>query len=454
MRALSLVGVFLFCLMRSAFGDDLLIPSLTLDDYVKVAVQKGVQGQKDAIDLEIAGYTREIAFRQTDSPNFSVGHTHTRKGVNTNGFDSISDSKQSNLTMNEVLPTGTQIQAVTTYDDTNKPDLSASITQPIYIFVWNSVLRTRRRADLSFANAKDNFDSLILTLRANARSAYYDVMLGEESIKVEERKVASSRKLLDITQALVQAGKTAPVERMRAKIREQEDERQLENAQTTYDKAIMSAKNFAFLPLDEPIHFVTTLQFKHFDVSLHRLQEYALLHNPNLKTLHRAQDLAHLDTQTAMETTRPQFNVKTDYNADPYTVSHGWSLQGNASWLFFDSFVTRDAVRTARLQETVANLNLLDAERTVRLNVRNGYLDIKNAEKQIDTFQASREQAIHNVEVIRLRFQNGLDRLIDVFNAEDDMRNLDNEYLNLLVSYNRSKDNLSQQVGVDVETLK
>ena len=88
------------------------------------------------------------------------------------------------------------------------------------------------------------------------------------------------------------------------------------------------------------------------------------------------------------------------------------------------------------------------------MDVQNAYLDIKKAEKQILDFQSSREQARHNVDVVRLRFQNGLERLIDVFDAENDMRNLDNEYLNLLVRYNESKDTLSQLIGGDVESIR
>ena len=124
------------------------------------------------------------------------------------------------------------------------------------------------------------------------------------------------------------------------------------------------------------------------------------------------------------------------------------------NWLFFDSFVTRDAARNARIAQWVADLNLQDAERTTRVNVESDYLDVKRAEKQIQDFQFSREQALKNVDILRLRFQNGLATLLDVLDAEDQMRNLENEYLNLLVQFNTSKDKLSEQLGADVETLQ
>jgi outer membrane protein len=135
-------------------------------------------------------------------------------------------------------------------------------------------------------------------------------------------------------------------------------------------------------------------------------------------------------------------------------VSRGWTWTSTANWLFFDSFVTREKARSARIAEWVADLNLRDAERTNRVNVQNNYLDIKRTEKQIQDFKFSREQAQKNVEILRVRFQNGLTTLLDVLDAENQMRDLDNEYLNLLVQFNQSKDRLSQQVGADVETLQ
>jgi outer membrane protein len=449
-----LVAPLLPC--RSARADDLLITSVTLDEYAAKAIKEGTQGQLTAMSLESAGYTRAIAFRQTDSPNATAAYTQSRGETNVSGTKTLTETKSSSLTLNQPTPLGTNIQTVGTYGDSNKPGLTASVTQPLYLFTWNAAARTRRQAELNFGNARDVYDAGVLLIRAQARSLYYSVMQGDESIRVEERKVASSSKLQDITQALVQAGKKAPVELMRARIVTQTDERQLENAVVAHDKAIAIAKNFIFFPLDQPLHFTSHLEFRPFRPTLDRLLEYALEHQPQLKTLRRDRELALLSLQQTKEATRPSLSLNSSYgyNALDTEVTHSWTLGGAASWLFFDSFVTDDNVRIAKIAQFVADLNLEDAERTLRVNVRNTYLDVKNAEKQIMDFQSSREQARHNVEVVRLRFQNGLERLIDVFDAETDMRNLDNEYLGLLVSYNQAKDNLSQLIGGEVEEVR
>ena len=52
--------------------------ALTLDSYVKRAVDQGIQAKLNDYALQTAGYTRQIAFRQTDSPTLTLNHTNTR----------------------------------------------------------------------------------------------------------------------------------------------------------------------------------------------------------------------------------------------------------------------------------------------------------------------------------------------------------------------------------------
>ena len=441
------------------------VVTLSIDEFTARGIEKGIQGRQNALNFESAGYSREIVFRQTDSPTLAANASVERAETKANGAIATTDSHTEGITLNELMPTGTQITANGQLagsevrglgSESTSKSVSANLTQPIYLFVKNSVRRTRLQADLAFANARDGFDSTVLSLRTQSRSFYYQVMLGDELIKVEQRKLASSQKLLEITQAMVQGGKTAPVETMRAKIRLQDDERQLQNAIVNRATSVLSAKNFLYLPLDVDVHFSSQLEFRPLNTGLERLVQYAMVHNPLLRSLRRNQQLAQLDLETVRERTRPTLELETGYAGTDSLGgwSRAWTLGGSANWLFFDSFVTRDNVSKARIDIIIAELNTAEAERTTQLNINNAYLNLKNAERQIQEFSRSIEQARHNVEVVRLRFKNGLERLIDVFDAENDMRNLDNEYLGLLVNFNQQKDILSQLVGKNVENIR
>src|SRR5258708_37807196 len=115
--------------------------------------------------------------------------------------------------------------------------------------------------------------------------------------------------------------------------------------------------------MNEPLHFVSPLECRPFRPSLDRLVDYALEHQPQLKSLRRAQELSLLSLQQTQETTRPAFSLNSTYGYNELSnaVTHSWSLGGGATWLFFDSFVTANNVRTARINQFVADLNLAEA---------------------------------------------------------------------------------------------
>ena len=186
---------------------------LSLDDYVRNAVDVGIQGKENALALESAGYTREIAFRQTEAPTASVGYTRGRTEALTNSaISTLTESKNTTLTVNETTPLGTTLAATGGYGDTYGTSggvplvasgqlANASITgsQPLYVFVKNPTARLRRRADCLRSPTPKNTRSAstVLSIRTQARAFYYAVMQGEEGIDVAQRKGAdSSRKLL------------------------------------------------------------------------------------------------------------------------------------------------------------------------------------------------------------------------------------------------------------------
>jgi outer membrane protein TolC len=439
--------------------------ALTLEEYTRRAIKEGVSGRQTDWVLEQAGYARDVVMRQTAYPTLSAQYDHIRSEAQDNvlGTDILTDTNRTTLNLAEQTPLGTQINASSQYGSSTepsqvgRPNFAASLTQPLYVFVKNDVARRRLLSDLDFATAKNTYQSTLLNLRTLAHSDYYAVVLGEESVKVEERQLASLQKLVDVTKALVDAGKAAPVELMRAKIRLQVEQSQLDNVTAQRDQAILNAKNFAFMPLDAPVNFITQLEFAPFQIPLDRLIDYALLHQPALESRRHSMESKKLLYDASVEPTRPTLSLNGTYNDNQYRdilLTHGWSWTGTAKWTFFDAFVTQAKAKSARIDEWVADLNLSDAERTTRVKVHSSFIDIKNTEKQIEYFKFSLDQARRNVEVERLRFQNGLAQLTDVFDSENELRSLDNQYLSLLVKFNQSKDNLSELIGADVETLQ
>src|SRR5262249_39016913 len=107
-RALTILGLCAL-IPAATWSDEILIPSLTLDDFTARAIEQGVRGRESSWALETAGYTRDIVFRQTDSPTLAAGYTHVRSETIINHQDGLSRSDQSTLTLNQPTPLGTLV---------------------------------------------------------------------------------------------------------------------------------------------------------------------------------------------------------------------------------------------------------------------------------------------------------------------------------------------------------
>jgi outer membrane protein TolC len=264
----------------------------------------------------------------------------------------------------------------------------------------------------------------------------------------------------DVTRALVNAGKLAEVEVIRADIRAKQDERSIQNAESDLNQALNNAEDFLWLPPGQSIVLTSPLIYVPFTIPLNALIKAAIRYNPELQIAKQEVTLAEIDVRVARESNRPQINTsgayvetrnRTDGSAavDPY----GWNLAVEIDWPLFDATQTRLATKQRQLSLSTARRHYEDVERRLRVNVENAYLEIERTEQQIADFQPQKDSADRNVRAIRLQYRNGLTRLTDVFDAENQMRDLDLEYLQLLVSFNKARDGLNIIVGTDLSSI-
>ena len=130
-----------------------------------------------------------------------------------------------------------------------------------------------------------------------------------------------------------------------------------------------------------------------------------------------------------------------------------WNAQVDLNWPLFDASQTKLQVKQSHSFLRNAQRNYQNDIRQLRVNVENAYLDLKRIENQINNFSEEKTAADKNVQSIRSQFKNGISRLTDVFDSEDNLRSLELEYLDLLVSFNQARDRLKVLLGMDLDKI-
>lgn len=440
--------------------------SLTVDEYVNQVMAKGERAQTAFKNFENTSLNYKVSYRNSRFPKMFADSSLTKGKSEVDAVKTYSDSASGGLSLSQPFYlTGGKISANynqnSNYSDSLgvqsrtrlNPSYSASFTQPLFIFVGNSDWRNWKRTEISYQIAKENYQKELQTIENDARVLYYDVILKKAQLEVEKVKYESSKRANGITKTLVEAGRLAGIELSRSDINLQKDSRRLKNAETDLRKSLNDALVNASIKMNEQINFTTTLTYSPLLIPLEDLIDYAFQHRPDYLSAKRQLDLSELSVKETEESNNPTVNAvasiskSNSLTSTSESTSRGWTGSLNLSWPFFDS-------RTTHLQVIVAKNNLENErnsfrqlERSIRAEITNAYLEVKRTEEQFDDLKVSREQAKQNVEAVRVRYQNGRDRLIDVFDSEQQLRDLELENLSLLISANTAKDRLSLLVG-------
>ncbi|MBI3299405.1 MAG: TolC family protein [Elusimicrobia bacterium] len=444
---------------------------LSLEEYERLALEQSLRMRTARDTLRSQEYGRELAVRPLYLPSLSA-EAEAGRAVSEDGVAPPikTDTGEGRLSLTQPFLTGTDLSVTGSVavsesrvpgpelasSDRSLPAWSASLTQPLYLFVGNPRLRARRRADLAYQGASDAKRSEELAVLVEARSLYYAMTVAAESLYVEQAKLESARSVHRISQELVKAGRLAPVETARADIRLKRDMRRVQNANSLRHQAANQLKDFVLLASTATVRLATPLEYRPFEEPLELLLALAARQNPDLRAARRSAETAQLDLSDAREGNRPRLSLNGTYAFErnrptpgSLTEPKSWSALVGLNWPLFDGTQTRLRARQARIAIDNLRRDVESRERELLVAVRNAYLDLKRAEEQVRDFEPQGRSARQNLEVVRLQYKNGLARLIDVFDAENELRDLELESLNLLSDFNRARDRLGALVGLD-----
>jgi outer membrane protein TolC len=463
--------------------------SLSLDQYAELALKQSLRAKINYTTLASADFSRRADYRTLRLPQLSANVTGERSGGESTSYGPAADistgtpgvpypvSATNNAeTLNLNWPVyltggslGVTLAQNGSYTNTagmvdtsyNTPQWTASYTQPLFLFTGDPNRRHWRRSELAYLNALAASRHDKLAIWAQARSLYYQVLQAMAALDVEKETFKSAEIVLNTSRALVNAGRYAPVELNRAQLRYTREQRLISNAKTALDQAMNQLKQFVLLPPSTEVALTTRLGFPRFTWEPPALLDFALQNRQDFATARRSCELADLALKDVREANRPFLAITPSYSQDRLIASPGpvttynntWAIQGTATWLLFDSNITH--LKTEQSQKDLENAQLaMDTIReSIKVDVSNGYLNIKNLEGQLVDFDAARKLGAENLRAVRYRYSSGMDRLIDVFDADNEMHDQELEYLGVLINYHGARDQLVLTLDGLLETV-
>lgn len=338
------------------------------------------------------------------------------------------------------------------YHNTFANNFSVSI--PIYTGgQLEGAIKTRgyqlNAADLTLENTKQ-------TIRYQTIAAYYEVLQNQNLLNVAESAVRMAAEQLNIIQIQFEEGVVAKADVLQMQVQLANYRQNLVTNIGSLQVSKETLLNTIGLPEDTDIEIVDNLVYEPFSYSLEECLEYALENRPDGAAALYNVKQAEAQIDAAKAGKRP----KVSGVASKYIAANGafqqdrnanWNFGLQLNWDVFDNNVTKANVNAAQAAVESAQANFASVEKSIRLQTRSAYTQMKAAEENIRSTAIAINQAEESLAIANIRYEEGVDILLNVTNAQEKLTQARTNYFTALYQYNIYKAQLEKAIGIPVD---
>ena len=408
---------------------------LTLEESIKIAMERswtlhsasmGIIGsefrRKEAITNFLPQWTGQYYWNRYNSP-ITIGNVQAA-GL---GF---------------IVPTSRDIYSFNT-----------TLYQPL--FTGGQNLANYRSSKLGVDLSKESLETAKVDLVLQVRVGYFIILRAEKFLAVAEQQVKNFEAQLEVTKAFFDVGIVPKNDVLQGEV-------QLANAKQSLVKAandVTAAKaSFNILlrrEVNMPFEVVDILAHKAFPLSFEQSLEEAFRLRPEIKAAQLNIDQTKESVKIARSGFFPTVSLSGNYSrfSDNADLSGGvgfsdrWTIQALASFTLWDWGNTAFKVGENKVKVTQAEDSKNQLIDSVTLEVKNDYLNMLVAEKNIGTAEKAIEQAEENLRMFEERYRYQVATQTDVLIAVTLLAQARVNYYGALSDFNIAKAQLERGMG-------
>jgi outer membrane protein len=320
-----------------------------------------------------------------------------------------------------------------------------------------------RSARLTQDQALLQYQVVVADTLLAVRLAYYDVLLAEQQIVVQEASVKLLTQELENTTQRFKAGAVPRFDVLRAEVAVANERPKLIRARN----ACRTAKNNLATVLgytvpmtiweDIPLTLTGKLEAQPYSIELPTALAQALGRRPELGVLRKEEGLRKEGIVSAKSRYVPWVGIFAGYGAgnsryeeDFWTVVSGPKAGLALEWDIWDGNLTKGKVIQARALLQEARVQLDNTTRDVQLQVRTAYSSFLEAREVLESQKKVLEQAEEALRLAVSRYDAGSSTQLDVLNAETALTEARTTQIQALHDYDAARARLGRAIGEDV----
>ncbi|WMJ77332.1 MULTISPECIES: TolC family protein [unclassified Sedimentibacter] len=262
-------------------------------------------------------------------------------------------------------------------------------------------------ADTQMKQLEKNRGLLLKGIEISTKSLYYNVLLAEKSIEINEAKLDKANEQLRVVNLKFDNGSATKAEVLNGEMAVQQAKTDLDSAMDDLNMAKLDLLNKLDLPFDQEIVLTDTelTYVPTAEIDLDAVIEKAKEERPEILKAENDLELQEIETHA--------------YKA------------------YYTSNLRQHKAAVEKLKD--AELNVPQAYKDVELDVRKAYLNLIKAERSLVNMDKTVELATEAARINKLLYDNGMATSLEVIDADTNLAQAEIGRYQLLAAYNISK---------------
>ncbi len=300
-------------------------------------------------------------------------------------------------------------------------------------------------ADISLKNKEQE-------IRFAVKEAYYNVLQKKNLVTIAESGVRMSSEQLLVIQTQYEEGSLVKSDLLHIQIELANYEQELVDANGALEIAENQLLSLIGLPDDTDFETIDKFEYSPYPMTLEECLEFAKANRLDSKIANNA--VKQTETQIKILKSEEKPNVTaianksiSDNNASHFNRSESWEVGVKMTWKIFNNNATKDSVKAAEANVKRAKAEVVGVDKNIVLQTKNAYIQMKTAEKNIETSAAAVLKAKENLSIAQARYEEGVDILLNLTDAQEKLIRAGTNYYTALYEYNLGRASLEKAIG-------
>jgi len=293
-----------------------------------------------------------------------------------------------------------------------------------------------RKSSAALAQARAKAEIATRGLVVTVTQAYYGLVVAQRRYATAQRADAEAARFLDISVKLEGGGEVAHADEIKARIQAQQQQRDLQEAQLTMERARLDLAVLLFPDFNQDFAVVDDLQTPEPLPTFDEVEVAGKKNNPDLRAALAAYEVANHEVTAAWGGLLPALSVDYFYGIDSNKLAIrtdgvrnlGYSGVATLQIPIFSWGSDRSKLKQAELRRDQAHVDLNYAQKQLLSHLRQFYLEAKTSRSEMETLATSAEMAADSLRLTTLRYQAGESTVLEVVDAQNTLTQARNAY--------------------------